>query len=769
MRRMSRRVAAVAAAGIVLALLPAPATAAGRVDDALKTPPAEKIPAAPLKAAIEQAVACGVASLKARITADGNSFGLAFPPRVSRKQIGTKDMPASRKVFTEPVYEREYATVDQLVPETSGGQPTGRFVKSKVKVVVKVTKVGEKQVERLVHDPNGSLSYKVPVYGPGGPDVYEPGLPAYNGMALYALAKSGCGKDLATERLALALSDLIEKFGISDHTYDVAWMTAGFCALGSDSPHADLARTLAARLVDGQIREKGEARGLWGPVCINYAYFSRLFDMQQALRQEVEVRLPQIIESAPPQQQAAIVKQGKEVRKVYVDVQRAGKRAASLGMRLMDVKKPCRDVEEAIIPGLPLFIYNRVVADVESTAAAAFALAEARRAGLLPAETDRPKIRNKKVHVAEKTDPSLELAIDRLVAGMAADGGFPSLTVQAVNTGFDKSTLIVAGVPFKGQHPALVQVETAETNLSGQTALEFLALAAPEAAKGRDEPRERSRARAAAIAERWYRHSVGGFYRDWDDVYAKFTTPLTTFKESPQVPQPPLEPFAVDKLPWGGMAAGSQIVPVLMGLFAAKTPAEVIEDDLFRQIAYRIVSLQDDDGQWIGRLDLPPSSGVAALAIEEGGNRYFRAIEANREKLPEKLTYRGMLRPTWGVGADVVYDRNAFATLASLAFLLQAVDAPVDLGGVPILPEEQAAADGAEAGPMTSIQAATGAKRPNAARAALFDAILGVQKIDVAEVSAAAPAAAAATMEPAAEEPAEDLGTVEDLLKPAAE
>jgi hypothetical protein len=252
-------------------------------------------------------------------------------------------------------------------------------------------------------------------------------------------------------------------------------------------------------------------------------------------------------------------------------------------------------------------------------------------------------------------------------------------------------------------------------------------------------------------------------------VYAKFTTPLTTFKESPQVPQPPLEPFAVDKLPWGGMAAGSQIVPVLMGLFAAKTPAEVIEDDLFRQIAYRIVSLQDDDGQWIGRLDLPPSSGVAALAIEEGGNRYFRAIEANREKLPEKLTYRGMLRPTWGVGADVVYDRNAFATLASLAFLLQAVDAPVDLGGVPILPEEQAAADGAEAGPMTSIQAATGAKRPNAARAALFDAILGVQKIDVAEVSAAAPAAAAATTEPAAEEPAEDLGTVEDLLKPAAE
>jgi hypothetical protein len=60
-------------------------------------------------------------------------------------------------------------------------------------------------------------------------------------------------------------------------------------------------------------------------------------------------------------------------------------------------------------------------------------------------------------------------------------------------------------------------------------------------------------------------------------------------------------------------------------------------------------------------------------------------------------------------------------------------------------------------------EAATGVKRPNAARAALYDAIHAVQKIDAAEEPVAAPAA---TAEPVAEEPAEELGTVEDLLKP---
>jgi hypothetical protein len=741
----------------------AAARAAGPVDAALAVPPASRIPAAQLRPAVEQAVANGVASLMARILADGNDFGLAFPPRVTRSRVGMKKVPARREMVTVDVFEHDYAEVDQLVPEVSAGVPTGRFVRDKVKVRTKSRKVGTKQVERLIRDPEGTYSIEVPEYGPGGPDVYELNLPGFNGMALWVLASAGQAQHPATDRLASGLSELIDKFGISDHTFDVAWMAAGFTALGADSPHAGLAQDLVAKLVDGQVREKGGGRGLWGPVCINYGYFSKLFEMQDALRQEVEVKLPQAIEAAPPQQRAALANRGKEVMRVLRDVQKAYKNAASLGTRLMDVTEPYRGVEQSIIPGLPLYIYNRVVVDVESTAVAAFALAEARRAGMLPAETQRAQFRGKKLHPGEKTEAALKLAGEQMAASIAADGGCPSLVRQGVNTGFDKSSLKIGGVPFTGTHPGLFEIETAVTDVSGQAALEFLAAAAPGPLAAAEQPRERARARAAAIAERWYAASASGYAaKAWPSVYDRYHISHADLAKSADLPQPPLEPQAVDALPWGRGAAFFEIVPQFAGLFAADRGAALLENDLFRQIAYRLVSLQDGDGQWKGPRANPLSSGCDALAMQGMAARFHTVLTNGKQlKAADPVTFQFLLRPAWAPDYDFLPDNGSYATLTSLALLVRAVDGPVDLTGVTVVPEATEQTGGE---PLSPAKAAALAKRPNAARSDLYAAVLGGQRVG----AAAAPAAAAAepATVPAEEKAGEEIGTLDELLSP---
>ena len=108
----------------LLAAVAGAARAAGPADKALRSPTADRIPIAEMHAAIDSAVAAGVASVMARIMAEGNESGLAYPPRVARKEIGKKTVPARRVPYEEPVYEVEYAEVEQLVPETSAGQPT---------------------------------------------------------------------------------------------------------------------------------------------------------------------------------------------------------------------------------------------------------------------------------------------------------------------------------------------------------------------------------------------------------------------------------------------------------------------------------------------------------------------------------------------------------------------------------------------------------------------------------------------------------------------
>ena len=760
---------------------------------ALAAPAAEHIPAEQLGAAIEQAVASGVASILARVLAEDNELRLAYPPVVSLKRIGTKDLPARKVVIESPIYKDEYKEVEQLVPEFSAGQPTGGFVRAKVKVLAKRTLIDTKTTDHWVPDPKGTEIKPFSDWAPSGPALYEPNTLAFNGMALHVLAKAGHAGHPAAEEFATSLADTVSTLGLPDNTFDLAWLAAGFVALGPDSPHARLARSLVSKLIDGQIREKGAPRGLWGPVCIHYPYFLRLFESYGVLYTELKVNMPKRLEMAAPQQQPALIKQAQEMKKAESELKQAYIQTSLQTSRMREITLPYLMAgEQTVISGLPLYVYNRVVADVESTAAAAFALAEAERQGMLPAETSRFAVRGKKVLPPEKTAVAVKLAAERLAAAIGEDGDCPGLTVEAINSAFDRSSFGVSDVPYTGTFPPLIDIETAVSSASGHAGLAWLAQAAPEVRKAKafDAALGRARGRTAALAERWYAESAKGFSPEWPSVYKTFTVSHADLTKSPTLSLPRRTKTTVDKLPWGRPTANYEALTAFCGLFAGTDGAKLLDDDLYRRLAYRVVSLQDPSGQWLGVTRDLFSSAKDALSINEVAAAWHQTLTLKRElKLPDPVPFELMRRPQWShpharfPARGVMHtDRCGYPTLASLVFLVQAVDGPVSLDGVTIVPEpaadqaatdQPAAADDGEPKRMTPLDAAGKASRPNPARATLFDAVLASQRIPIAEVPVAKPAAPQAETKPAAGDPPaaepEDpnIGKVEDLFKPA--
>lgn len=766
------------------------AAAPSKVDQALATPDAERIPVPQLESAARQAVTNGVATVLARIMADGNDTGLAYPPTSAWKQEGFEEVPARRQQVEEAVYEDVWKDVEQLVPEKSGGVPTGRYVRGSVRTLVKRTKVGTKTVERLVRDPQGTERMTVPKYARSGPDLYEPNLLGLNGMALYVLARAGLQDHAATKRLAQALDERMNDFGVSDHTFEVAWLAAGFTALGPESPHRKRADQLIAKLIDGQIRQKGEPHGLWGPVCIHSSYLARLLEIEDQLRQELEVNLPKKLEAMPPQQQAAMTKQWQEMRKVSGDVTRACRSASSLGMRMKAVTEPYVVNDTARIPGLPYSIYDRVVADVDSTAVATFALAEAARVGMLPKETPRFAIRGKKVALPEKTSQTVTSAAEKLAQSIGESGGCSVLTLQAVNTGFDTCRIPIPGVPFKGRHPPLFNLETASSCVNALAALESLAVVDPKALDRRAAERDRARGRATEIAERWYRETspAATHRKAWPSVYATFTVPQAALKESDTLPLPTPESPPVAELPWGGFAAQYSMLPAFATLFGAGDAKDVLQDGLYRRLAYRLVGLQDVNGQWQGVSHDSLSAGKDALALNACAKLLHAMLERTsttnikQDPIPFNvllLQWRSVELHRGVVSPDSHRDRGAYATLASLVLLLRGMDGPVNVDDVVLRPTSSGppeTSDQAETKTASRVaetpmlRAVTAAERPNSASAALLDGILAASRVQPADAPSAEPDTNEASTASPASRPADDdgLGSVDDLLQPEA-
>ena len=758
----------------------------------LAAPAAVLIEADLLAPAVRQAVANGIAALVARMTADGNDHGLAFPPTQTVKVIEYYDVPAKRIQREEPVYEHEYAEIEKVVPVIQSGKPTGRFEKVKDRVVVKSKKVGTQTVEHLVPDKNGSEKIKTPKYGPGGPAAWGLNLLGLNGMALYVLAKAGLGKHPATVRHAAALAEhASQDMGLPDYTFDVAWMAAGFSALGPDSKHEKLARRLLAKLIDGQIREKGELDGLWGPVCVNYGYFGKLMTLGQTVREELDVQLPKKLAAAPPAEQEKLVAMGKQMKEFANSYEQTHREVFRAGTRMLSIQSPYAVEDRAVLPGLPYNPYQWVLSDVESTEAAAFAIAVAKQAGLLPKETERLAIKGKKIHAPVKTEAAIKAVAKRMAGAIDEEGGATALAFVAGNTGFEKSGFPAPAFATADAMPPLFDVQTACTCVTAQETLESLVAVDPALDKQLAEPRKRARDRAEKIAARWYKESATPAAKEWKGMYVPMTVSHADLEKSGALEVPAPSATAVESLPWGPPGCLYRLVPGFRGLFAGEQAKERLGNDLFRQVAYRLVALQDQNGQWSAAGSLLFSTASESLGIGRIANSWHKSLTRDPPVplggVPDPVSYDAMLQNLlggWVSPSAAVPDAAAFPTLASLLFLVESIDRPVSLDGIEILPppstEPPKEADPDKPPPRLSpLDAARRVVRPNVPRQELFDAMVVSRwrrKPVAAPASPAKPATSTPEEKPAADkekkkeaaaEEDDGLGKFEDLLEPA--
>jgi len=107
--------------------------------------------------------------------------------------------------------------------------------------------------------------------------------------------------------------------------------------------------------------------------------------------------------------------------------------------------------------------------------------------------------------------------------------------------------------------------------------------------------------------------------------------------------------------------------------------------------------------------------------------------------------------------------------------LLKSVDGPVDIRGISLSPdppsEQPVVGSAAEPKRLTPIDAVKGVVRPNAARTALYDAVLISMQLKPADVLSPKPTANAAKPkgdgDSKPEEPSEELGDINDLIDPS--
>jgi hypothetical protein len=328
----------------------------------------------------------------------------------------------------------------------------------------------------------------------------------------------------------------------------------------------------------------------------------------------------------------------------------------------------------------------------------------------------------------------------------------------------------------------LFDVATACTGVAAQAAVEWLAEADPELVKVLDPARKAARERARRIAARWYAESAVPAAPVWQGVYQTTTVSHADLKKSATVPAP-AKAADVDALPMGPAGCLYRIVPGFRGLFTDKASAkERLADGLFRQVAYRLVVLQDQNGQWSSPGNQFLSSALEALNIARAADQQHAALSRGPGKinLPDPLPYEALLTarlPQLLPSGAVHPDAAAFATLASLVFLVDGLEKPVSLEGIPIHPAtatEPPKEPGDAAPPpvpwAAPADAARSVARPNAALQPLVDAVTTTtnSRIPAApQADAGQPGKAPATpvKKPDGED---DVGTFEDLLTPGA-
>lgn len=343
-----------------------------------------------------------------------NYMGFAQEPITTRKVIGWKEkqeyqIKYRKEEYDHPIYENIYETYETFAVGGGSSTEARKLGKVKRKRIVGRKLIRKEKRTRLVRDKKGAVVktyYKNvgPIYGEGR-DIWPNGFLGANAVALLALSKSGVPEgDPVFDVLARELLNILQMYGLPDKTWDVAWLSAAFANL-KGRQYVKVRDRLISKLLDGQITE-GAARGLWGPVCINTTLLPAMLAYEEQINKERNVIKGAIkkrgVSKARQKKLDEIERHLEEYTDSYRWVTQQGLRfensTKAFDLKLNEGTPPVN------IRGLPYYLYNQTVGDMQSTFWATFAIREAKENGCLPDQTIRFEIsKNRPVMPPEQT------------------------------------------------------------------------------------------------------------------------------------------------------------------------------------------------------------------------------------------------------------------------------------------------------------------------------------------------------------------------------
>lgn len=384
-------------------------------------PPAALIDADALEQASRASLACAADFLLAR--AATNYMGLAVEPVRQRSVRNAYKQTFRKETYDYPIYEDVWEYEDVMVATQGSSAENRKLVKTRRQIpgTLKRKLIRTEKRERLVLDPKGSIVRENPAEN--YPEVWQRAFLGQNALALFALLKSGVSEnDPVVKKMIESLDDILIRFGPPDTTWDVAWLTCAFSHLKGQEFRQHQS-DLVVKLLEGQITD-GQARGLWGPICINTTLLSSMLAYEQELAKELAKRRELLLRAPESKKLSAKVDEADiTLRKFIAGYKTVGQQA----LRFEEVTRGWtvpQDInfEPLVVVGLPYYFYNQAVADVECTAVALLAVGEAARKGLLPEELKRPVTASGPILPPEKTSAILARAATALAALQARDG-----------------------------------------------------------------------------------------------------------------------------------------------------------------------------------------------------------------------------------------------------------------------------------------------------------------------------------------------------------
>ena len=566
----NKRRCVLAACGFTLVVGVLPSLSPAKAGELAPPPRAEDIDSGALRDSVRAALACGVNFLLRR--AETNDAGFVMEPARKRAVVEQR---YSVKTIQEPVYEYTYENYETFeyvkgASATDGGK-LQKVVRSRA---TGRRQVGTHQVERTVGDTNGTI-VTTNVYD----TIWQSGFLGQNAAALYALRTCGVPEtNEGVARLSRTLDNSVTAYGLPDATWDLAWLTAALCRMSAKDFKNNRDRIIN-RLLEGQITE-GPARGLWGPVCINGELVGAVVAYEQTLNDELAKRRQRLAQ-APDSR--LIRRRVEEVEFALTRFENVYHDIAQQALRFDAVMAPLaivpylssRGCEYPVIArGLPFYIYNQTLADLETTALALFALREAAEHGCLPEKTARPEVSaGQPILPPQETVAILARAAAAIVSLQKADGTW------------DEANLNPASAAYKGlaTKSPLMKVEKAQELESRRTLL--------------------------SVAQGFSALQDAGYAVGMSKLVGKYWKNLCLGQEARRSAAAAYLDNQTNAMPVGGLAPPYELFAKLSGVDRLCGTNEADRRDLWDRLAYRLVMLQQPDGTWgQGAVLLQPSS-----------------------------------------------------------------------------------------------------------------------------------------------------------------